>query len=119
MRILVVTPYYRPDGGAAAELFTVLCEGLARLGHEVAAITAVPHYPSGRVPVQYRGWRVTKRTHENSVQVIRVPLPSVDRARLPARLFQFLAFQVGANVCAAGGTHRVYPQGVSNTQHSD
>ena len=55
MRILLVTPYYSPDGGPAAPLFTMLCQELARRGHKVTALTAVPHYPTGQVPKDFRG----------------------------------------------------------------
>ena len=53
MRILVITGYYAPDGGPAAPLFTMLCEGLAKRGHQVTALTAVPHYPTGKIPAAF------------------------------------------------------------------
>ncbi len=93
MQILVVTPYYKPDGGPAAPLFTMLCEELVRLGHRVDVITAVPHYPSGNVPTEYRGYK-THTTNENGVHVSRVPLPSMDRSKLSWRMVQALFFQV-------------------------
>ncbi len=95
VRILVVASYYRPDGGAAAPLYTMLCEALARRGHRVEVITTVPHYPSGCVPREFRG-RLPRRTVENGVLVRRIPLPSVTRANLAARLLQFALFQAGA-----------------------
>lgn len=97
MRILVVVTYYRPDGGAAATLFPVLCEELVRLGHEVIVLTSVPHYPSGRVSGAYHGWK-NRVKEENGVKVLRIGLPSVDRSKLVARLYQFIAFQVGATI---------------------
>ena len=99
MRILVVTSYYRPDGGAAAGLYAMLCEGLASRGHQVTVITGVPHYPTGRVPPDYRR-RTTTSAEENSVRVMRVPLPSVDRSKLHWRLLQFLVFQLRAVLSA-------------------
>lgn len=85
----------------------MLCEGLARRGHEVTALTAVPHYPSGRIPEEFRGSRV-RRGDENGVHVIRVPLPSVDRSKLASRLYQFLAFQVNATLAARDITCDVF-----------
>jgi colanic acid biosynthesis glycosyl transferase WcaI len=102
MRILAVFSYYRPDGGAAATLAPLLCEELVKLGHEVTVLTTVPHYPSGRVPDAYRR-RKNRFSEENGVQVVRVGLPSVDRSKLAARLYQFVAFQVGAT---QAGLHR-------------
>ncbi len=95
MRILIAEPYYEPDGGPAAPLFTMLCQELARREHQVTVLTAVPHYPSGKIPENFRGLR-PRRTVEMGVQVIRVPLPSVNRSQLGQRLCQFLAYQVGA-----------------------
>jgi colanic acid biosynthesis glycosyl transferase WcaI len=95
VRILFIEPYYEPDGGPAAPLFTMLCQELVRRGHEVTALTAVPHYPSGKVPQAYRTWRIL-RSRENGVEVVRLPLPSVDRSSLAQRMLQFSAFQIGA-----------------------
>ena len=97
MRVLIITAYYSPDGGPAAPLFTMLCEGLAKRGHEVTALTAVPHYPTGIIPPTFRTRKV-RTTLENGVRVIRVPLPSVDRSKLAPRLFQFLAFQISSAI---------------------
>jgi colanic acid biosynthesis glycosyl transferase WcaI len=97
MRIMLVTPYYLPDGGPSAPLFALLCEAFVRRGHDVTVIAAVPHYPSGRVQDPFRG-RLIKRTDENGVHVIRVAVPSVNRSELILRLFQFLSYQVLSTV---------------------
>jgi colanic acid biosynthesis glycosyl transferase WcaI len=95
MNIQVVTPYYLPDGGPSAPLFAMLCETLARRGHHVTVVAAVPHYPSGRVPAEFRGWR-TRKSLESGVHVIRVPVPSLDRSRLGQRFLQFAIYQLNA-----------------------
>jgi colanic acid biosynthesis glycosyl transferase WcaI len=95
MRILIIAPHYAPDGGPSAPLFAMLCQELVRRGHQVTALAAVPHYPSGRVSEDFRG-RKTRHTTENGVQVIRVPVPSVDRSRFGPRLWQFVAYQIRA-----------------------
>ena len=97
MRIMVIVPHYRPDGGPGAPLFTRLCEELVRQGHQVVVLTAVPHYPSGRVPAKYHG-KLRSRTNENGVQVIRVALPSVNRRNLFWRMVQFVSYQMGATL---------------------
>jgi colanic acid biosynthesis glycosyl transferase WcaI len=102
MRIMVVVPHYRPDGGPSAPLFTMLCEELVRRGHQVTVLTAVPHYPSGRIPEEYRG-KLRTRANENGVYVIRVALPSVNRRDLVQRMTQFISYQVGATL--AGWNH--------------
>jgi len=93
MRILVITPHYLPDGGPSAALYTMLCEALARRGHGVTVLSAVPHYPSGHVPPRYRGFRI-RRNSERGVEVIRVPVPSMDRANLALRMLQFGWYQI-------------------------
>jgi colanic acid biosynthesis glycosyl transferase WcaI len=95
MRVLVLVVHYLPDGGPSAPLYGMLCERLARRGHEVTVVSAVPHYPTGQVQVAYRG-RPWRRTEENGVTVIRLWIPSVDRKRLLWRIVQFSVFQLGA-----------------------
>jgi putative colanic acid biosynthesis glycosyltransferase WcaI len=95
MHILLLTPNYYPDLGPSAPLFGMLAENLVQRGHDVTVITAVPNYPSGQIPAEYRG-KSFWRSQESGVQVIRVNLPSIQRQSLPQRLFQFIIFQIGA-----------------------
>ena len=95
MHILMLVPYYAPDLGPSAPLFTMLSEALVKRGHQVTAITTVPHYPSGQVAEDFHG-RGNRRSLENGVEVIRVGLPSVKRSNLGMRLLQFFIYQVGA-----------------------
>lgn len=95
MRVLVLALQYAPDGGPGAPLYAMLCEELARAGHDVTVVCAAPHYPSGQVPRAYRSlWART--SVEAGVRVIRVPVPSVRRSSLVLRMVQFAAFQIGA-----------------------
>lgn len=95
MRILLLVPYYSPDLGPSAPLFTLLGEELVRRGHRVSVIAAVPHYPTGTVPEAYRkGW--IQHSVENGVEIIRVRIPSVKRASLVQRMLQYLIYQLGA-----------------------
>ena len=103
MRVLVITPFYAPDLGPSAALYEMLCEELVRLGCEVSVITAVPHYPTGRVAKEFRG-RLVQREWRGGVDVTRVRVPSVDRARLGQRILVFFCFQLLA--AAAGLTRR-------------
>lgn len=95
MRILMIAPHYAPDLGPSAPLFTMLAVGLVRRGHQVTVLTTVPHYPTGRVPVEYRINRI-QRSIEDGVEVVRVPIPSIDRTNLAKRLLQFIFYQLGA-----------------------
>lgn len=95
MRILIITPFYAPDIGPSAPLFTLLSTALAQKGHQVTVIAAVPHYSTGQVPPEYRKKWVYRST-ENGVNVIRVAVPSLKRAHFSNRMIQFLCFQIGA-----------------------
>jgi colanic acid biosynthesis glycosyl transferase WcaI len=95
MHILILSLHYSPDLGPSAPLYTMLSEGLIKRGHQVTVLTAVPHYPSGRVQDVYRT-KFIQRSMENGVQVIRVRVPSIKRSNLAMRLLQFFCFQVGA-----------------------
>lgn len=93
MRILVITPYYAPDLGASAGLYEMLCQELVCLGHEVSVISAVPHYPTGRVSSDFKG-RLIQREKCRGVDVTRVWVPSLNRSNLGQRLLIFLCYQL-------------------------
>ena len=69
--ILWVTPYYPPEMGAAQTRISETATRLVRRGHRVTVLTTLPNYPTGIVPVEYRGGR---RRHEvlDGVDVVRV-----------------------------------------------
>jgi len=70
----------------------MLSEDLVRMGHQVSVIAAVPHYPTGMVSAEFRG-RLVQREQRNGVDVTRVWVPSVNRARLGQRLLTFISYQ--------------------------
>ena len=99
MRILFVTPYYFPDLGPSAPMITRLCEDLARAGHAVTVIAAVPHFPDGHVKKEYRRG-VWQWSNENNVRVCRVRVPDGNRNRLFHRLLVFAIFQILASLAS-------------------
>jgi colanic acid biosynthesis glycosyl transferase WcaI len=101
MRLLMIVPYYAPDLGPSAPLFTMLAEELVKRGHQVTVIAAVPHYPSGTVPEEFRK-KLIQRSKENGVEVIRVRVPSVKRASLWRRILQYVCYQFGATWAGLG-----------------
>ena len=104
MRVLVVTPFYSPDLGPSAALYEMLCEELVRLNCEVSVISALPHYPTGRVAPEFRG-RLVRRERIRGVDVTRVWVPSLNRSRLGQRLLGFFCFQL---LAALVGLRRRY-----------
>lgn len=101
MRILFITPYYEPDLGPSAPLVTMLCEDLARSGHNISVIAAVPHFPTGYVAEAYRK-RLVSRERLNGVDVTRVWVPSGKRSSLSHRLLVFVVYQILASTIGLG-----------------
>jgi colanic acid biosynthesis glycosyl transferase WcaI len=106
MRILIITPYYEPDLGPSAPMFTLLSKGLLLRGHQVTVIAMVPNYPSGRVMTGYRG-KWIQRSMEDGVEIVRIAIPSGDRSKLTYRLLQFISYQIGAAWASLNKTYDV------------
>ncbi|MEZ4671524.1 MAG: glycosyltransferase family 4 protein [Anaerolineae bacterium] len=76
----------------------MLCQQLARMGHEVTVIATVPHYPTGRVDNKNgkKGW--IQHSFEDGVNVVRIRKPSGNRNNFVHRLFQYFVYQLGATI---------------------
>ncbi|ACB53344.1 glycosyl transferase, group 1 [Crocosphaera subtropica ATCC 51142] len=55
MRILIYSYNYHPEPIGIAPLMTELAEGLAKKGHTVRVVTAMPWYPNSEISPDYRG----------------------------------------------------------------
>ena len=55
MRILIYSQNYHPEPLGIAPLMTELAEGLAKRGHQVRVVTAMPNYPERTIYPAYRG----------------------------------------------------------------
>jgi colanic acid biosynthesis glycosyl transferase WcaI len=93
MRVMIFGADYEPELGPSAPLFTMMCENLVRLGHQVTMIASVPNYPTGRVLAEYRG-KLFWKSVEKGVNVIRVWQPSIDRSKLSQRFLQYVVYQL-------------------------
>lgn len=69
--ILFITPYYPPEKTPPAIRISETAQGLVRRGYQVTVLTTFPNFPSGVVPVQYRG-QVMRREVCDGVRVVRV-----------------------------------------------
>ncbi len=70
MRILIYSYNYYPEPIGIAPLMTELAEGLAKRGHQVRVVTAMPNYPERQIYEAYRGkWYLTE--HKNGVTIQR------------------------------------------------
>lgn len=69
-RILIWSPNYAPELIGIPPLVTSAAEWLARRGHAVDVVTALPNYPERIIRPEYRG-RVYRADVENEVRVLR------------------------------------------------
>jgi glycosyltransferase involved in cell wall biosynthesis len=54
MRVLILTHHYPPEVGAPQTRLSGTARFLRGRGHDVAVVTAMPSYPTGRIPPAYR-----------------------------------------------------------------
>jgi glycosyltransferase involved in cell wall biosynthesis len=90
VRIGFLTQYYPPESGAPQARLSHLAGELARAGHEVVVLTAMPNYPGGRVFEGYGG--LFRRERRDSIQILRCwisPSQSLGRLR---RLWTYFSF---------------------------
>jgi colanic acid biosynthesis glycosyl transferase WcaI len=69
--ILFITPYFPPEKAAPAVRISETAARLVRRGHQVTVLTTVPNYPTGIVPVEYRGHAIQQEILDGT-RVIRV-----------------------------------------------
>ncbi|NOY39544.1 MAG: glycosyltransferase family 4 protein [Nitrospirae bacterium] len=74
MKILLLSRYFPPEIGTAANLFYELARGLADRGHSVNVVTGFPWYNLKSVPDKYRG-RLFMKEDMGGVQVTRLAFP--------------------------------------------
>ncbi len=74
MKILLLSRYFPPEIGTAANLFYELARGLADRGHKVNVVTGFPWYNLKSVPAKYRG-RLFMKEDMGRVHVTRLAFP--------------------------------------------
>jgi glycosyltransferase involved in cell wall biosynthesis len=90
-RITLITSYYPPEKGAAANRIAMMAEGFKESGFEVHVICPLPNYPDGKILSGYRG-KILVKESLNGIVVWRLPLyPSNSRSGL-VRLFSMFTF---------------------------
>lgn len=74
MHILFLCHHYRPEIGAPQRRWDAFVAAWRRAGHAVTVLTALPHYPTGRLLEGCNGWQLLgRRTGEHGETVVRVP----------------------------------------------
>ena len=94
--LLIVSQVFPPDIGAYRMIYE--CgRALARRGHAVEALAAVPHYPSGIVTAAYRG-RLLTREERGGLPVTRLRILTASNKQPRRRLVSFLSFLFAASL---------------------
>lgn len=81
MKIVLLSRYFPPEIGTAANLFFELARGLAKKGHDVSVVTGFPWYNLEKVPEKYKGKLFMEETIEG-VMVLRVRFPAFGPTKL-------------------------------------
>jgi glycosyltransferase involved in cell wall biosynthesis len=94
MRILFLTQYYPPEIGAPQNRLSELAQGLAKSGHVVTVLTAMPSYPFGRIFPGYGGMLRNERL--NGVNIIRTFIYPTQSTAFVKRLTNYITFALSS-----------------------
>ena len=108
LRLVVLCPHFAPDIAPTGVVMTRIVEELARRGHELHVITALPWYRDHAIEPGWSGrlWR-TERTAWGSVTRVH-PFPGKSKRNLARRAAGFALFSVlvGVRALVADGRRR-------------
>jgi putative colanic acid biosynthesis glycosyltransferase WcaI len=104
-RILFVTPYYPPEVGAAHTYISETAQSLARRGHDVTVLTALPNYPLGIVHPEYRHGK-NRREVRDGVKVVRIRHYIAPNRGFLRRTLSQLSFGLSAAVFGGSASRR-------------
>jgi len=66
LNVLVLAQYFPPDMGGGSTRASNVVKGLLCRGCGVKVVAAFPHYPHGKVPMEYRGKAVVSESFGSS-----------------------------------------------------
>ncbi|PKK83943.1 MAG: hypothetical protein CVT49_05825 [candidate division Zixibacteria bacterium HGW-Zixibacteria-1] len=90
MRILLITQHFPPERGAVRRLFEFAAH-FKDNGHDVTVLTAMPNYPDGIVPPEYRG-KFHHREVINGIDIRRSWVLPASNAQPKKRMIGFITF---------------------------
>ena len=107
MRLSVLTPHFAPDTAPTGVVVTRVVEELARRGHRIDVVTALPWYREHRVEPGYEG-RLVRHEDAPWGRITRVhPFPAGDKRDILRRAAAFGGFSVLAGLAGARGGRTV------------
>jgi glycosyltransferase involved in cell wall biosynthesis len=95
LRVIFLTHYFPPEVGAPQTRLFELAQRCTAAGHAVTVVTGFPNYPTGVIPVDYRG----KRSMDEKLDGIRVLRTSVYATRnrgFVRRILNHLSFALSS-----------------------
>ncbi|QNM86277.1 glycosyltransferase family 4 protein [Polaribacter pectinis] len=90
-RIVIISNYYPPEMGAAANRIKNLAEGLQRRGNDVTVICPLPNYPQGKIFKNYKN-KLSVKENINNIEVKRFWIFPSKSTNVIARLLSMLSF---------------------------
>jgi glycosyltransferase involved in cell wall biosynthesis len=93
MKICTIGLYFPPDMGGGSLLLWNTSTSLNKLGHGVKVVTAVPHYPDGKISKKYMGKFFVKE-NVNGLEVFRVWVPPLRSYGFVNRLAIYISFTI-------------------------
>ncbi|UCD16329.1 MAG: glycosyltransferase family 4 protein [Candidatus Zixiibacteriota bacterium] len=94
MRILLVTQHFPPEKGAVRRLFE-FARYFRNCGHHVTVLTAMPNYPDGIIPKEYRG-KLFCKEFINGIDIYRSYVLPASNAQPKKRMLGFLTFMISS-----------------------
>ena len=91
--VLIITNYFPPETGAASNRIYHLADGMQKRNFNVAVLTPLPNYPTGKIFSDYKG-RSGKTTDEKGVKVTRLWLYASNSKNKLLRLFAMLSYSL-------------------------
>ncbi len=92
-KILIISNYYPPEMGAAANRIQLMAEGLKDKGNEVTVICPMPNYPYGKIQKLYQNkFTITENHHGVTIKRYWI-YPSISK-NIFLRFFSMLSFAV-------------------------
>lgn len=91
--VLIITHYFPPETGAAANRIFFLAEGLQKRGYQVSIVTPLPNYPGGKIFSDYKG-RFNKTNIENNIKISRLWIYASNSKNIFLRLIAMGSFSL-------------------------
>ncbi len=95
LNVLIIGEYFPPDLGGAATRASNIAKGLSLNGCNVTVVTAFPHYPTGKIPKDYK-YKLLKVEYVGKSRVIRTFVLPLESKGLFNRLLIFGSFIISS-----------------------